>query len=335
MKMEAFIETGSFGLSEGSVYERLRRHPAIVFDPYLAHAALIYEPTPAALLEQVHREYLDVGQRHGLAMFALTDTWRANQERLGYSRFKGVSVNQDNARFVADLRDSYGPQAQPIFVGGNIGPRGDAYKPAEALAPAEAERFHTPQLEALVEGGVDFLYASTLPAFSEAQGIATAMAKTGRPHWLSFVVRRDGTLLDGTFLEHAIETLDARPKPPQGYAVNCVHPCVFQAGLRAVVKRSPAAVKRIQIFQANASAKSPEELDGVEELDGAEPEILADLMLQCHAQFGTVFMGGCCGTDTRHIQALARRHKAQAAAPPNSGKPSAQVIRESVRSRHY
>jgi homocysteine S-methyltransferase len=310
MKMEAFLETGSFGLSEGSMYERLRRHTAIVFDPYLAHAALIYEPKAASLLEQMHREYLDVGQRHGLAMFALTDTWRANQERLGHSQFKGGPVNQDNARFLAHLRDSYGPQAQPIFVGGNIGPRGDAYKPAEALAPTEAERFHTPQLEALVEGGVDFLCASTLPAFSEAQGIAAAMAKTGRPYWLSFVIRPQGTLLDGTLLEHAIETLDAGPKPPQGYAVNCVHPSVFQAGLRAVAKRSPAAVKRIQCFRANASEKSPEELDGLEELDAGEPETLADLMVQCHEQFGTVFMGGCCGTDTRHIQSLARRHKA-------------------------
>jgi homocysteine S-methyltransferase len=308
MNMEAFLKTGSFGLSEGSIYERLRRHPAIVFDPYLAHAALIYEPKAASLMEQVHREYLDVGQSHGLAMFALTDTWRANQERIDLSRFKGAPVNQDNARFLTRLRDGYGPRAQPIFVGGNIGPRGDAYKPAEAPAPAEAERFHTPQLEALVEGGVDFLYASTLPAFSEARGIAAAMGGTGRPYWLSFVIRRDGTLLDGTLLEHAIETLDAGARPPQGYAVNCVHPFVFQAGLKAAAKRSPAAVKRIQSFQANTSEKSPEELDGLQELEAAEPETLADLMVECHEQFGTLFMGGCCGTDTRHIQSLARRH---------------------------
>jgi homocysteine S-methyltransferase len=310
MKIEAFLETGSLGLSEGSIYERLRRHPAIVFDPHVAHAALIYDPKAASLLEQVHREYLDVGQSHGLAMFALTDTWRANQVRLDRSQFKGLPVNQDNARFLAHLRDSYGPQAQPIFVGGNIGPSGDAYKPAEALASAEAERFHTPQLEALTEGGVDFLYASTLPAFSEARGIAAAMAKTGRPYWLSFVIRQDGALLDGTLLEHAIETLDAGHKPPQGYAVNCVHPRVFQAGLRAVAKRDPAAVKRIQSFQANASEKSPEELDGLEKLDADEPETLAELMLQSHREFGTVFMGGCCGTDTRHIHSVARRHKA-------------------------
>ncbi len=308
--METFLETATFGLSEGSVYERLRRHPAIAFDPYLAHAALIYDPKAASLLEQVHREYLDVGQSYGLAMLALTDTWRASQERIDHSRFKGTPINQDNARFLAHLRDSYGPQAQPIFVGGNIGPRGDAYKPAEALTAAEAERFHTPQLEALVEGGVDFLYASALPAFSEARGIAAAMAKTGRPYWLSFVIRPQGTLLDGTPLEQVIESLDAGSKPPLGYAVNCVHPRVFQAGLTTVSQRNAAAVKRVQSFQANTSERSPEELDGLEALDTEEPEILAELMLQSHRQFGTVFMGGCCGTDTRHIESLARRHKA-------------------------
>lgn len=324
--MEAFLQSRSLGLSEGSIYERLRRHPAIAFDPYLAHAALIYDPKAVSLLEQVHREYLEVGQTHGLAMFALTDTWRANQERLERSQFKGAPVNQDNARFLTRLRDSYGPQTPPIFVGGNIGPRGDAYKPAEALAPAEAERFHTPQLEALVEGGVDFLYVSTLPAFCEARGIAAAMAKTGRPYWLSFVIRADGTLLDGTLLEQAIETLDALPKPPLGYAVNCVHPRVFLEGLRTVSKRNPAAVKRIQSFQANASEKSPEELDGLEELDTAEPETLAELMLQSHRQFGTAFLGGCCGTDTRHIQSVAKQYKAilqrcaaQLGASPNGG----------------
>jgi homocysteine S-methyltransferase len=310
MKITTFLECATFGLSEGSIYERLRRHPAITFDPDLAHATLIYDPKGASLLEQVHREYLDVGQYYGLAMFALTDTWRANQERIDHSRFKGAPINEDNARFVAHLRDSYGARAEPIFVGGNIGPRGDAYKPAEALAAAQAERFHSPQLEALAKGGVEFLYASTLPAFSEAQGIAAAMAKIGLPYWLSFVIRSDGTLLDGTPLERAIATLDADANPPQGYAVNCVHPHVFHAGLTAVSKRNAVAVKRVQSFQANTSKKSPEELNDLQELDTEEPDTLAEYLLQSQREFGTVFMGGCCGTDTRHIESLAKQYKA-------------------------
>jgi len=309
MKLTDFLQTASFGLSEGSIYERVRRTSAATFDPDLAHAALIYDRQGTLFLERVHREYLDIGQRYGLAMFALTDTWRANQERIDRSRFRGTSINQDNAQFVVGLRHSYRSQAQPIFVGGNVGPRGDAYKPAEALDPQRAERFHTPQLEALAQGGVEFLYASTLPALSEARGMAVAMAKIGLPYWLSFVIRADGTLLDGTPLEQAIATIDDGANPPQGYAVNCVHPSVFHAGLTALSKRSPDAVKRIRSFQANSSAKSPEELNELKELDTEEPDSLAELILRSQEQFGTVFCGGCCGTDDRHIESLARRYK--------------------------
>jgi homocysteine S-methyltransferase len=310
MQITNFLQTASFGLSEGSIYERLRRHPAVTFDPDLAHAALLYDPQGALVLEQVHREYLDVGQRYGLAMFALTDTWRANQERIARSRFKGAPVNEDNARFLVRLRDSYGAVAQPIFVGGNVGPRGDAYKPAQALDAVRSERFHTPQLQALAQGGVEFLYASTLPALSEAQGIAVAMSKIGLPYWLSFVIRPDGTVLDGTPLERAIATLDECLRPPHGYAVNCVHPNVFEAGLTALRMRSPDAIQRLHSFQANASAKSPEEIDGSPELETGEPNSLAQAMLQSHQRFGTTFMGGCCGTDARHIESLAKQYKA-------------------------
>jgi homocysteine S-methyltransferase len=311
MQFEQFIQTASFSLSEGSIYERLRRNPAVEFDPYLFHATLIYNTKYAFILEQVHREYLDVGQRYHLPMLTLTDTWRANQERIRQSKFCENKVNQDNARFITRLRDSYGSNASPIFIGGQIGPRGDAYTPEEALPSAEAEQFHTPQLEALAEGQVDFLYAATLPALSEAQGIATAMANQGLLYILSFVIRRDGTLLDGTPLGQAIETIDnTTPKPPTGYAVNCVYPTVFGDGMAALEKYNPALIKRILSYQANTSAKDPEELDGLGELETEKPEILADLMIQAYQRFHTPFFGGCCGTDTSHIECLASVYKA-------------------------
>jgi homocysteine S-methyltransferase len=311
MRFEEFVLTGDFAISEGSIYERLRRNPAVEFDPYLFHATLIYHPEYAMILEQVHQEYLDVGQRYDLPMFALTDTWRANQERILKSRFHDYKVNQDNADILTKLRAKYGPTATPIYIGGQIGPRGDAYAPEESLPPVVAEKFHQPQLEALVEGQVDFLYAATLPALSEAKGIAKAMAKLGLPYVLSFVIRKDGTLLDGTSLAHTIETLDGTtPKKPTGYAVNCVHPGFFRDGLAALENQNPAFTKRILSFQANSSAKDPKELDGLDELETEKPEILAELMLDAFHQFQTPFFGGCCGTDTSHIECLASQYKA-------------------------
>ena len=139
MQFEQFIQSGSFALSEGSIYERLRRNPTVEFDPFLDHAALIYNPKFASVLEQVHREYLDEVQRYQLLMFTLTDTWRANQERIQQSQSRNRKVNQDNACFVAQIRKSYGAGASPIFIGGLIGPKGDAYTPEEALAADEDE----------------------------------------------------------------------------------------------------------------------------------------------------------------------------------------------------
>jgi homocysteine S-methyltransferase len=244
-------------------------------------------------------------------MCILTDTWRTNQERIDHSRFRSHKVNQDNARFLAKIRQSYASTANPIFIGGQVGPRGDAYKPEEALSSAYAERFHTPQVEALAESGVDFLLAATLPALSEAQGIALAMEKQGIPYILSFVIRKDGTILDGNSLARAITLIDdATQKPPTGYAINCVHPTIFKAGMQALNKENPQLSKRILYYQANTSARDPKELDGMDALETEKPEILAGLLLDSYQQFHTPFIGGCCGTDTSHIECLARAYSA-------------------------
>lgn len=312
VQFEEILKDTVFALSEGSVYERLRRDPSIEFDPFLAHATLIYEPHSASVLERVHREYLDVGQRYGLPMFALTDTWRANQERINKSKFKGHMVNQDNARFLTKLRDSYSKAVQPILIGGQISPRGDAYLPEHAPPENEAAEFHTPQIEALAQTEVDFLFASTLPALSEARGIARAMAGTGLPYILSFVIRADGTLLDGNSMEYAIEMIDSTaPTPPTGYAINCVHPNVLQDALLILENRNPSLINRLLSYQANTSPKRPEELDSLSELESEDPEFLAELMINVHNRFHIKVMGGCCGTSTSHIECLAKGYYAK------------------------
>ena len=159
MSFDEFIKTASFALSEGSIYERLRRHPSVEFDPYIFHASLIYDEKAKQVLAGVHREYMDVAQKYRLPTLITADTWRASQERIDLSKLKGRRVNQDNIQFMKDLRDEYGSSPQPIFVVGQIGPRGDAYKPEEALSKIEAESFHRSQLEALAESGVDLLFA--------------------------------------------------------------------------------------------------------------------------------------------------------------------------------
>ncbi len=314
MDFSQALVNAEFILAEGAVIERLRRDPAVTLDPHIANAGLVYSADGRAALARLYTQYLDIGRAYNLPMMVLTPTWRANPERLRLARFAdAAAVNGDSVRFLAGIRAGYGHYAGRIFLGGLMGCRGDAYNPAAALSPDEAAEFHRPQARALVGAGVDFLLAATLPAFSEALGMARAMAETGAPTILSFVLRPTGTLLDGTPLCEAIARIDAAVSPrPCAYLANCVHPRVYAAALTCALAQDPAAIGRIIGLQANTSAKSPEELDGLNTLDSEAPEPFAAAMLDVRRQFGARILGGCCGTDERHIAAIAGGVKREA-----------------------
>ena len=308
MTLADLMQDHDLVLGEGSLYERLRRSPDVSLDPQVAHAGLIYDDAARDVLAAVHREYLDIGQAQGIPMVATSPTWRANRERIAASPFAKMPVNQDGVRFMQDLRRGYGLDGAAILVAGQSGPKGDGYLPGEAPECQEAEAFHAEQIEALAESGADLLIAQTLPAFGEALGIARAMARTELPYIISFVVRPDGTLLDGTPLDEAVERIDGdTPRLPESFNVNCVHASVFAAALRATLERNPAAANRISGLHANTSAKTPEELDGLEALDTEAPEDFGENLWSLHRDMEVHFLGGCCGSSTEHISALARR----------------------------
>jgi homocysteine S-methyltransferase len=185
-----------------------------------------------------------------------------------------------------------------------MGCKGDAYKPQEALTSDEAELFHEFQARALSNGGVDFLFGATLPSYHEALGLAKAMAKTKKPYILSFVIRSNGTLLDGTSLHDAFLNIDSSVLTrPLGYMVNCVHPSVLQSALLNH-KKSKIVKERLLGIQSNTSSKSPEELEGATELESEDFDSLINNMLELHNEHGLNIMGGCCGTNDKHIQKL-------------------------------
>ncbi len=296
-------------LAEGAVIERLRRNPAVRLDRYIVHAGLVYDRHGQTALRQIYRQYLDIGRLSGLPLLTCAPTGRANSARLRQAGYDDqTDVNGDCVRFLTSVRAEYGAYAGQVFVGGLMSCQGDAYKPAEALPAGEATVFHRPQARALAAAGVDFLLAATLPAASEALGLAWAMAECGTPYALSFVLRPNGTLLDGTPLHQAIAMIDAAVNPaPLFYMANCVHPTVFESAFAAAISQSPAVARRVIGLQANTSTKSPEELDRLGSLDGAKPEPFANAMVGLNHWFGTKILGGCCGTDNRHIAAIAQR----------------------------
>lgn len=291
-------------LAEGAVIERLRRDARVELDARLLHAAFPLRPETAAPLAAIYREYLDIGREFGLPMVCFTPTWRANAERAGAAL---AGLNAGGVRFLRGIAAEY----TEVEIGGLLGCRGDAYGPEEALDRKEAARFHAAQVAALAAAGPDFLFAATLPEAGEALGIAEAMAASGLPYILSFIVGRDGALLDGVPLEEAIERVDREVRPaPLGYFINCVHPSVAE---RAMERTSPAARARLLGYQGNTSSKTPSELEGLAELDSEDPEAFASAVVRVGRRYGLQTLGGCCGTDGSHIRAIARRLQATSA----------------------
>ena len=311
-KILSLLSGASPILGEGAVIERLRRAPGIQLNEHVVNSALIYEEAGHRALTAIYRQYLEIGQRHRLPLLLSTPTWRAGRERIAAAGLRGRDLNGDNSRFLRALRDSYGEYAQQVALCGLMSCRGDAYKPAEAMSAADAAEFHTWQAQSLATAGVDFLLAATLPALSEALGLAQAQAATGLPYMISFVARPSGVLLDGTPLKTAIATIDAAVTPrPLAYLINCTHASIFRSALLHPDNSSPQARERIIGLLANTAALSPEALDGSSELHEEAPEVFGHNVAALRDELGMKILGGCCGTDERHIECLARELSAQ------------------------
>ena len=287
-------------LVEAAVNERLRRTPGLELHPRLEHSPLIYSDAGRDAMRRIYHEYLQLAGRAGLPILLQTPTWRANRDRVQDSGVP-AAVNRDASRFMRGVIDTAEGGPDRCWLAGVIGCRNDCYRPDESLTAAAAERFHRWQIDRLASAGVDCLFAATLPAVEEALGIARAMQTVALPYFLSFVIGPDGRVLDGTPLDRAITLIDGRlAQPPTAYFVNCAYPAFLNAG-------SPPKTlfKRLLGFQGNASAMAQCELDGCQELRAERVEDWGEAMLQLHFDHGIRLLGGCCGTDARHLEYLA------------------------------
>ena len=192
---------------EGAIVERLRRSSDCRLHSQLLNAPLIYDANGKQALTAIYQEYVDVASEAAVPILLCTPTWRANAARVHAAEVP-VSINLDAVAFLQKFRDAQIHPDSEIKIGGLLGCKNDCYQPGEGLSVAEAQAFHQWQIEQLAFGGVDYLIAETLPNVDEALGIAKAMESTGVPYIISFVISRDGRLLDTTGLSDAVKYID-------------------------------------------------------------------------------------------------------------------------------
>jgi homocysteine S-methyltransferase len=296
----SLLDRGPF-VTDGGLETDLMFHRGMDLPAFAAFPLVEEEPGRAALRDY-YDEYAEIARRAGVGLVLESPTWRANPDwgaSLGYDAEALDRVNRAAIELLRALRDEYA--VPETLISGAIGPRGDGYVAGEAMEPEEAARYHAPQVESFAAAGVDVVSAYTLTGPEEAMGIVRAARRAGLPVAISFTVETDGRLPDGTRLREAVELVDADDGGPDWYLVNCAHPDHIEPGLTG----DGGWRQRIAGLLPNASALTHAELDVAEELDEGSPAGLAAACDRLRPLLPSLtIVGGCCGTDARHVAAL-------------------------------
>lgn len=274
--------------------------------PEFASFVLLKDEAGTEALKTYYRRFTKIASDHGTGFILESPTWRSSPEwgsKLGYDSEALAEANQRAIELMKELRDELNGAADSVVISGCLGPRGDGYVAEAVMTAGESAAFHGPQVQSLVSAGADLVTATTMTNVGEAAGIVLAAEAAGIPSVVSFTVETDGRLPDGTPLLEAIEAVDdLTGNAPAYYMINCAHPDHF---VNAIPDGAPSA-SRVRGILANASRMSHEELDNAEELDDGDPDELASQYAAYRERFPSInIFGGCCGTDVRHVAAIA------------------------------
>ena len=280
---------------------------------FAAHT-LLEEPAGRSALADYYRGFLALARETGAGFVLDVPTWKAHPhwaQDLGTDEAMLADATLDAVAFSGSLRREFSPNGRPIVLNGLVGPRGDAYAPEDLLSADESEEYHATQLGWFADSDADMVTALTFTQTQEAVGAVRAAAAVGLPIVVSFTVETDGRLPTGEPLRQAVETVDeATGEGPAYYMVNCAHPDHF-----AEVADGGPWTERVRGLRCNASRMSHAELDEAEVLDDGDPDELAEGYYRLREGFPRLnVFGGCCGSDLRHVTAIADRmivHDAQ------------------------
>jgi homocysteine S-methyltransferase len=275
--------------------------------PHFAAFPLVQTPEGESVLRDYFRTYAVLAVKYGAGLILESVTWRANRDwgqKLGYDARNLAEVNRRAIRLLEEVRAEFATDRAPIVISGCIGPRGDGYVPRALMTAGEAEQYHRAQVEVLAETACDLVSAFTMNYVEEAIGVAHAARMANIPVVISFTVETDGRLPSGQALGDAIRQVDDDTSGyPAYYMLNCAHPSHIMAAVR---DREPWTV-RLRGLRVNASRMSHAELNDAPALDDGDPvELGHECASLVSGPLGSVnVLGGCCGTDHRHVKQIA------------------------------
>ena len=293
---------GDLFLTDGGIETSLIFHQGLDL-PEFAAFVLLDNEEGLDQLRSYYEPYVSLARENGTGLVLETPTWRASPgwaARLDVSSDKLDWLNRRAVTLMEELRRNAGDN--PVVISGCVGPEGDGYRPANLLSPDAARDYHATQVGTFADTAADMVTALTMTYADEATGVAQAASDAGLPSVISFTLETDGRLPNGQGLGEAIEAVDeATGGAPAYYMINCAHPTHFDD----VLATDEPWRDRIRGLRANASMMSHDELDEAEELDDGDPGDLGARYAALRPRLPNLnVLGGCCGTDHRHVVAI-------------------------------
>lgn len=293
-------------LTDGGIETTLIFHENLEL-PDFAAFHLLNDKEGYEALRNYFRTYAALAGNYEVGFILESPTWRANPDwgvKLGYSESELAAMNRKSIALLRDIRNEFENEKTAMVISGCVGPRGDGYNPTNLMSADEAQQYHQMQIGTFSETDADMVTAITMNYVEEAIGIARAAKSVGIPVVISFTVETDGKLPTAQTLKDAIESVDeATSNAPAYYMINCAHPTHFEGVLIA----DEPWLERIRGIRANASTKSHAELNDSEELDEGNPVELGRQHRELLSKLKNLnVLGGCCGTDHRHVEEICK-----------------------------
>jgi homocysteine S-methyltransferase len=296
--------SGKVFLTDGGLETTLIFHEGLDL-PLFSAFPLVDDAVGRAKIRAYYERYCRMAQEAGMGFVLESPTWRASAdwaEKIGYSKAQLASSLRRSIDLMLELRNEFETPNSPMPISGQMGPRGDGYVPGKLMSAQQAEDYHAEQIATFRDTAADLVSAFTLNYANEAIGIARAAKAAGVPVVISFTVETDGRLPTGQTLKDAIAEVDNETgAAPAYYMINCAHPTHFAES----IAKGGVWMRRLRGIRANASKRSHAELETMTDLDIGDPSELGRQYADLRSKFRHInVLGGCCGTDFRHVEQI-------------------------------
>lgn len=270
------------------------------------------------VIKQIHQCYIDAGSR-----IIQTNTFGGTVARLKFHDI-GNRVAELNRAGAAIAKEVAAPAG--VLVAGSIGPSGELIEPVGPLSMDEATAMFAEQAAALAEGGVDVFQIETMSHLNEAEAAVRGVqqAASDIPIFVSMSFDTNYHTMMGVSPAEAARTLTDWGVSVVG--ANCgTGPDESDVIMGEMARARPDGA----VLMVYCNAGLPQYVEGEIQYDGT-PERMAEYAVSMR-NMGVDIIGGCCGSEPKHIQAMADALEAVKETPV-PGPPAAEVLAENIES---